>query len=968
MDLTESLVQMEPLNIMEMFKPSVRCNRIQPTGKTGIHANDFGTPCPQGFTKTMDSNENKMMKNYIWSSGTTESMSSNSEYLHEGSKVIVQNIGSAKPARNVIHPAFTDKTYMYNVTDNVQNFGLIISDRETCMNKMVDSSTRCTDVSDMKLKDELKQKESDTAKASSQITDVADMELTWNVNHKNIHIPFRNSAHNSYMEITNGVRKKQITDPVEVSSTAADVDEMEFTSERQNQTSSLVEKPGLICNATDMELTSGTTWKEICNPGDVNRHINDMKLINENRQEHTSGPAVVSSQVGNVTDMELTSGIKWKEMCNPDVNRCMNEMRLRSERREEQVSAKSKSVSNWELRNELRQKKIFNQSRVTDLCKDVTDMELSEVNQEAICNQLLEVSKCDSHAKNKNISATETWKERPKVSFTHTSNNDCIKLSKQDEMGDIADVSHSLKSCNFKPVSDVKELNSNGSEEVARHSAPTACISVSGERRRQLDHVEAETALKQVSSSKQTTVQTLGKTEKCEAKDNSVTLFKPTDGTNCLPVSKITDPNTDGRYSERRSVLHAERINVSENCSNIELNVECHVSSKNSVPAVSFNLSIPLNAKGLRKRSHKCDMKLLQEPRLDHESVNESIQNTTDESSLLHGRHGSENSNTSSDKVSQSHTSRTDNRVVKENLSMQPLMEPRTYICCTTGTDKKLSLEYDTAGNAASHSNQQFQYATKGVREKTCTQENSTENTQMPKSNKRNSIILEEELDGKQGHTTKQLALNEYHESSDLHVRMTTLPEPQDNQIVEHVNTGTLMDSIESGVMKENLNCSQLESTLASMPHEMELSIIKDLSHETNESYNKLVDNVREADEIISKTMFMTLDDSAMLDNNQSTQQNSEEGTSLLLKLSNMENTINESVTMKEESTKHLELKTVTRQQKSNLDEKFKSSIKQTDEQMKPKQPRINENDDVAVSSLEEQMKAAELRLVIAMQ
>jgi hypothetical protein len=388
----------------------------------------------------------------------------------------------------------------------------------------------------------------------------------------------------------------------------------------------------------------------------------------------------------------------------------------------------------------------------------------------------------------------------------------------------------------------------------------------------------------------------------------------------------------------------------------MELNVET------SVPAVSLNLNIPLNVKELGKRSQKCDMKLLDVPRLGQELVNESIQNSADESSLLHDRHVSEDSNTSSNKVSQvSHTSRIDNRAIKENLSMQLLMEAKT------GTAKKLSVDYDIVGSAASHNNQQFQYATKGVQEKICTQENSTENTQMLGSNTRDSFILGDESDGKQGHTTNQLTLNEYLESSDLHVRMRTAPEIQGNQIMEQVNSATPMKSREYGVMKENLDCSQLQSTLASMPDEMELSIIKDLSDESNESYSKLVENVRKADEIIREKTFMTLDECALLDNSQCAEQNSEEGTSLLEKLSNVGNIINESVTMKEESARHLELKTVTGQQKSNHDEKFKPSIKQTDEQTKPRKLRINQNEDVTMS-LEEQIKEEELRSVIAMQ
>jgi hypothetical protein len=1064
MDLTECLVQMKPLNNMEMFKPSVQrdngYDRLQPTGRTCIYANDFSTTRPQGFTKPVDSIEKKMVnvsslptKNYIRNSGTAGSMYSDSECLHQVRKVSTRNTESTKPTRNVGHPAFTNQTYMHNVAENVQTFGLITLDGETYMNKMVDSSTIRTHVSDMELIDELKQKESDSAKASSQITDVGDMELTCSVNHKNIHIPFRNSARNSYMQITNGLRQNQISEPVQISSTAAAVSEMKFVSERQNQLSNLIDVSGLNCNATDMELTSGIKWKEICMPEEINMSVSDMELVNETRQnqisnplvsfshksivsdmELTSGmkwgetcnsgginkfvsdldltnktrskgtanPAALSSHI-NTTDMELTSGIKCKETCSPgDINMCVKDMELTNETGQKETAnpaALSRHISttdmelmsgikrnetcspgdtkrfvqDMELTNETGQKKTANPAALsrhintTDMeltsgikCKETcspgdmnrfikdmeltnetrqkeivnpaafsshinaTDVELSEINQKGISNELLMVSECDSHAKTKIISAAETWKEEPSVPFSLSSNNDCINLSEQKQMGDAADVAHLLKSCTVSPVYNVRALCSNDLEEVAQHSEPTAYISVSGDRIRQSNYVEGETSLKQASSSKQTTVQ------------------EQIDSINYVPVSKVTHPTTGGRYNEETgSVLDAE------------LNVET------SVPAVSLNLNISVNAKELGKTSQKFDTKLSPLSGFGQESVNESIQNTANISSLLHDRQGSGNSITSSDKVSQgSHMSRMDNRVMKEDLSMQLLMEERTYTACTAETAKKSSAECDIVGNAESHCKQQFQYATK---EKTCTPKNSTENIKILKSHNRNSFILQEESDGKQGHNTQQLTLNEYLEHSDLHVSMRTPLEPHGNEIMEQVNSAAPVRSRESGVMKENLDC-----TLASMPEEMELSLIKDLLHESSESYEKLVEDVRKADEIVRENMFMTSDECALFHNSQCAQQNSEERT-LLHKLSNVANTTDEPVTMKEESSKHLELKTITEQEKSNVAQKCNSSIKQTDEQMVAKK-LTNQNKDVAMSSLEEQIKAEELRLVIAKQ
>jgi hypothetical protein len=565
-------------------------------------------------------------------------------------------------------------------------------------------------VKDMEPTNKTQQKLSFNPAAVSSHIDTNDMELTSGIKWKDTCTPGDMNRFVEVMEPTNKTQQKQSFNPAAVSS-HIDTNDMELTSgvewkdtctpgdmnrfvedmepaseARKAVTLNPVVVSGNIGNVTKTELTNEIECKDMCNGGDVNGHIYDMELINDNRHEQTLSAIEVFSQADKVADMEVTSGIVWEETCNPDFNRCLNDMRVG------QASAQSTSVSVLELRNEGRPKTICSKSRVTDLSNEVTDMELSDVNEKGISSQLFTVSKCDSHAKNKIIIAAETQKKARAIS-----ENDYINLSEQEQMDDVADVSHLLKSCNMNTVCNAKTPSSTDLEEVARRSEPTAYVRVSGDRTSQSD--------------------------------------------------------------------------------------------------------------------------------------------------------------------------------------------------CVGG---------------------------------------------------------------------------EYLERSDLHVR--TSLEPHDSQIMEQVNSAGPVNSGASGVMEGNRDCSQLQSSLSSMPDEIELSLIKDLSHESDESYNKLVEDVRKADEIIREKMFMTSEEDALLDSSQCAQKNSEEGTSLSHKLSNVGNIIDESVTMKEESTEHSELETVAGQQQSKLDEKCESSIKQTDEQMIPKKLGVNQNEDVPMSSLEEHIKAEELRLVIGNQ
>jgi len=59
-------------------------------------------------------------------------------------------------------------------------------------------------------------------------------------------------------------------------------------------------------NVSDMELTSGMKWKKTHNAVDMHRHVSDMALTSEGLQREFFNPLDASNN-GNVSDMEFTS-------------------------------------------------------------------------------------------------------------------------------------------------------------------------------------------------------------------------------------------------------------------------------------------------------------------------------------------------------------------------------------------------------------------------------------------------------------------------------------------------------------------------------------------------------------------------------------------------------------------------------------------------------------------------------------
>ena len=429
--------------------------------------------------------------------------------------------------------------------------------------------------------------------------------------------------------------------------------------------------------------------------------------------------------------------------------------------------------------------------------------------------------------------------------------------------------------------------------------------------------------------------------EKFHGQNTSVALVKKMECQYYLPLSKVTLSSVEGAHCEQAiSVFEVEGISESGDCKNMGLQLENHISSKTSAPTVSLNLKNPLDMKKFEKIFNECDI-----PELSRGSVKRSINNSADKSRQSQGKYDGENLNSSSDSVTQvSETCQIEKRITKENLSMhRQLSGVSTYTFCTTGAIKASDVEFDTVGNAAS---QDVQYEREQIHEKIYSQESSVENTQMFKSHNSNSLVLEEELGGKQGHTINKAALNEYLESSDIHLQ--TPPKLQAVKTVEQPKSVTPENSTESVEINQNLYDIQLESM--SIPDEMEFSIIKDVSCETDESYEKLVRGVTMADECIREKVFMMSNECAMLGNNQLIESNSKDRTSLPQELQN-------GISLNE---------AVERGQKTNPDgTSVKSFSKQMHEQNESKKLRNDTDKDVSIASVEKQIKEAELRLVI---
>jgi hypothetical protein len=709
-------------------------------------------------------------------------------------------------------------------------------------------------------------------------------------------------------------------------------------------------------NVSDMELTSGMQWKKTRKLGKLIQSVTDMEVKSEKRWKKTSSPIETSSH-NKASDMEIRSDVKGKEIYNVGD---LNDME-QSDSRESARPAVCADVNDMGLRNEVKQ----------------MNMELSGINIKGINNQLhvfctyanssntenidfVHHKQKDIHtgtcSESKNISGIPTMLEVAKLSFNQISNIDGKKLSQHKEMGDTTGMSyHSLQPMNIKQSDTATLLHNNDSEGTKQQSELGVHISPCGETNTdkacQSDHGQAKTSLRHTILSEESTVETLDKLEKFHARDSSLTVVNQLGGQYNLPFSRASLVSTDSTYCEQ-GMSEVEGINESGSYKTRELRVENHTSAKTLVPAVGLNLNNPLNMKKLGNMSSECDIL-----KPNQESVNSNIKNTADKSGNSQGKYDMENLDSSSNKLKQvSPTCQIGIRITKENLNMhQQLSEGSTYSLCTTGAIKESAIGFDSVGNAtsgntdgvgkaASHDIQEVQYARKLVHKEKHSHYNLVENTQ--KSHNSNSLLLED-VDGKQGHASMKPASYECLEASDLHLQ--TPPELRALPTAEQPRNVTPANSTEPLEINQNLSYLEIENT--SVPEEMEFNIISDLSPETDESYKKLVECVSMADEWVQEKVSTISSESAMIGNSQSTEQNHKNRTSLLGEMKDNENTLNEPV---------------TRAQKGSPDgTPVKSSSKQMCEHSEPWQLRKDANEDVTTALVQKKIKEEELRLVI---
>jgi hypothetical protein len=125
-------------------------------------------------------------------------------------------------------------------------------------------------------------------------------------------------------------------------------------------------------NVSDMELTSGMKRKKAHGAVDMNRHVSNMSLTNEGSQKEFFNPLDASSD-GNVSDMELTSGMQWKETFKlGQLNQSVTDMEVRIEKRWKQtfspiVMSSRNKVSDMELRSDEKVEEIYNVGDVSDM-------------------------------------------------------------------------------------------------------------------------------------------------------------------------------------------------------------------------------------------------------------------------------------------------------------------------------------------------------------------------------------------------------------------------------------------------------------------------------------------------------------------------------------------------------------------------------------------------------------------------
>jgi len=739
-------------------------------------------------------------------------------------------------------------------------------------------------VSDMALTSDGPQGEIFNSLDASNHGNVSDMELTSGMKWKKTHNPAEMNRKVSDMALTSDGPQGEIFNPLDASNHG---------------------------NVSDMELTSGMKWKKIHGAVDMNRHFSDVSLTSEGPQKEFFNP-VDASNDGNVSDMELTSGMQWIETFKlGEVNQSVTDMEVRNEKRWKQTSSpivisSRNKVSDMELRTDGKRKEIFNVGDVSDMeqsdrgvnarsavCADVDDLglrnevkqmnvELTGINPNGNNNQLhvfctyanssntesidfVHHKKKDIHTdtcnETKNISGIPTMPEVPKLSFDQISNIDGKKLSKHKKMGDVARMSyHSLQPMNVKQSYTAMLLHNDDSEDTERHSELEVCISPCGDTNAdkacQSDHRKTKTSPRHTILSEESTVETLDNLEKFHAQDNSLTVVNQVEVQyNNLPFSEASLASIEGRYCEQ-GMSEVEGINESVIYKRKELQVENFISAKNSVTAVSLNLSNPLNTKKLGNISNECDIL-----KLNQGSVNRNIKNTVDKSGHLQGKYDTENLDSSSNELKKvSPLCQLDNRTIKENLNLhQQLIERSTYTSCATGAIKELAIGFDSLGNttssntdsignAASHNIQEVQYARKRVQEKTHSQDSLVENTQMFKSHNSNSLLLEQ-VDGKQGHASVKPASYECVEASDLHLQtppkwqaLPTVEQPRNvtpaNSAIKELAIG--FDSV------GNATSSNTDSVGNPASHDIqEVQYARKRVHEKTHSQGSLVENTQ---------------------------------------------------------------------------------------------------------------------------
>jgi hypothetical protein len=129
-------------------------------------------------------------------------------------------------------------------------------------------------------------------------------------------------------------------------------------------------------NVSDMELTSGMRWKKTHNAIDMNLHVSDMAPTSEGPQREIFNP-VDASNHANVSDMELTSGMRWKKTHNTaEMNRKVSDMALTSEGPQGEIfnpldASNDGNVSDMELTSGVKWKKTHN---AIDMNLHISDM------------------------------------------------------------------------------------------------------------------------------------------------------------------------------------------------------------------------------------------------------------------------------------------------------------------------------------------------------------------------------------------------------------------------------------------------------------------------------------------------------------------------------------------------------------------------------------------------------------------